>query len=64
MESDHVARKNTLEQLLLDRQRAPEISCWEGGVQSKPNWTLLPLALETLAQELRQKQEMVVVHPD
>jgi hypothetical protein len=64
MESDHVASKYTLEQVLLDRQRAPEVSCRERSVQSKPNRTLLPLALETLAQELRQKQEMVVVHPD
>lgn len=64
MEANHVARKNTLEQFLLDRQGAPEVPCREGSVQSKPNPTRLPLALETLTEERREKQEMVVVHPD
>jgi hypothetical protein len=64
MESNYIASKNTLEQLLLDRQCAPEVSCREGSVQREPNRTLLPLALETLPEELRQKQEMVVVYPD
>jgi hypothetical protein len=64
MESNHIASKNALEQVLLDWQGAPEVSCREGSVQREPNRALLPLALETLAKEPRQKQEMVVMHPD
>lgn len=64
MESDEIARQEAFNEVLADRQILPEITRWERGMQGEPNGTGFALLLESIAEKLGQKHEMVIVDPD
>ena len=64
METDQVAGQQPLEQMLFDRQGAPKVTSWEWSMEEKPDGTMLVPLLQSIAEQLRQQHQMIIMHPD
>lgn len=64
VEAYEVAMEDPKQQLVSDRKNPVNFTAREGGVEEEPNFNILLLISDFFSKHLREKHQMVVMHPD